>query len=69
MDPLVSHDGDIYIPKLYSLGVGGDNVFPLQITNPSSSLINANKEPEIIISHYVAIDLGRIGQRSGRVCG
>jgi len=33
---------------------------------PNSSLINANKRPEIrTFSYYVAVDLGKIEQRSG----
>jgi len=40
---------------------------PVRATNPpSSSLMNANKQPEIrTFSYYVAVDLGKIGQRSG----
>jgi len=40
---------------------------PVRITNPpGSSLANANKQPEIrTFSYYVAVDLGKIAQRTG----
>lgn len=40
---------------------------PVRTTNPpSSSLANANKQPEIrTFSYYVVVDLGKIAQRSG----
>ena len=40
---------------------------PVRTTNPpASSLANANKQPEIrTFSYYVAVDLGRIAQRTG----
>lgn len=40
---------------------------PIRTTNlPSSLLTNANKQPEIrTFSYHVAVDLGKIVQRSG----
>ena len=40
---------------------------PIRATNtPSSSLANANKQPEIrTFSYYVAVDLGKVAQRTG----
>lgn len=46
---------------------GDGNPSPPRTPNPqSSSLTTANKQPEVrTFSYYVAVDLGKIAQRSG----
>lgn len=46
---------------------GAGDGSPVRSTNPSNSpLANANKQPEMrTFSYYVAVDLGKIGQKSG----